>query len=549
MAISSQSFSPSFISTPNDLTRPTRLPSRVTTHFRKTQTRSPALRFTVSSRLNSSKSSDAGGSFSPDNGDVQYELHHDLSPQRRRHGSPVFVTLPVKSVGKEGKIWRPKAMMLSLKALAAAGVEGVVVEIWWGVVERNEPRVYDWRGYRELVMMACMCGLKVRAVLAFHQHGIDGDDLNGIPLPQWVLDEIHTDPDLAFSDRFGRRNFEYISLGCDILPVLRGRSPIQAYADFMRDFRDTFRPYLGIIITGVQIGMGPGGELRYPSLSSQKLNLAWSRELGEFQCYDKYMLASLNASARNIGKREWGNGGPFGTGSLMQNPERTEFFRNEGGSWNAPYGKFFLEWYSDLLLRHGERICREAETIFRGSEVHISAKLAAIHWHYDTQSHPSELTAGYYNTFNRDGYLPILRMFSKYGFTMCCSCFEMQDVIMKKINPDSSPEGFLRQLLLAARLCDVSLEGQNFSTDLDDGAFTQVLEMSKFYSNGIERRPFSFNFVRMDKNMFEPRSWDRFTRFVRRMSDGNMLRARLNLRLKTAVAAEVGLLYQLYQYS
>jgi beta-amylase len=265
------------------------------------------------------------------------------------------------------------------------------------------------------------------------------------------------------------------------------------------------------------------------------------------------MLASLNASARNIGKREWGNGGPFGTGSLMQNPERTEFFRNEGGSWNAPYGKFFLEWYSDLLLQHGERICREAETIFRGTEVHISAKLAAIHWHYDTQSHPSELTAGYYNTFNRDGYLPILRMFSKYGFTICCSCFEMQDVIMKKINPDSSPEGFLRQLLLAARLCDVSLEGQNFSTDLDDDAFTQVLEMSKFYSNGIERRPFSFNFVRMDKNMFEPRNWDRFTRFVRRMSDGNMFRARLNsvgnLRLKTTVAAKVGLLYQLYQYS
>jgi beta-amylase len=138
-----------------------------------------------------------------------------------------------------------------------------------------------------------------------------------------VLDEIHTDPDLAFSDRFGRRNIEYISLGCDILPVLRGRSPVQVYADFMRDFRDTFRPYLGIIITvrfyddlgmlspmkiqfssyyyqmfmvvcvtliilqGVQIGMGPGGELRYPSLSSQKLSLAWSRELGEFQCYDK----------------------------------------------------------------------------------------------------------------------------------------------------------------------------------------------------------------------------------------------------------------------
>ncbi|AES66748.1 transmembrane protein, putative [Medicago truncatula] len=55
--------------------------------------------------------------------------------KRRRCGSPVFVALPVKYVGLEGKIWRPKAMMLSLKALVVAGVEGVVVEIWWGGVE------------------------------------------------------------------------------------------------------------------------------------------------------------------------------------------------------------------------------------------------------------------------------------------------------------------------------------------------------------------------------------------------------------------------------
>lgn len=64
-----------------------------------------------------------------------------------------------------------------------------------------------------------------------------------------MLDEIKKDPDLVYSDKFGMVNTEYISLGCDILPVLYGRSPIQAYADFMRDFRDTFRPYLGIIIT------------------------------------------------------------------------------------------------------------------------------------------------------------------------------------------------------------------------------------------------------------------------------------------------------------
>lgn len=42
---------------------------------------------------------------------------------------------------------------------------------------------------------------------------------------------------------------EYISLGCDILPVLCGRSPVQAYTDFMRSFRDAFRPLLGDVIT------------------------------------------------------------------------------------------------------------------------------------------------------------------------------------------------------------------------------------------------------------------------------------------------------------
>ena len=137
---------------------------------------------------------------------------------------------------------------------------------------------------------------------------------------------------------------------------------------------------------------------------------------------------------------------------------------------------------------------------------------------------------------------------------MCCYCFEIQDAVMQKINPDGSPEGFLRQLLLVARLCDISLEGQNFSTNLDDGAFTQVLKMSKFYSDGIEKRSFSFNFVRMDKRLFESRNWDRFTRFVRQLSNGNIFRARLNsvreVRLKTTpVVAAVGLLYHLYQHS
>ncbi|KAJ8555904.1 hypothetical protein K7X08_013400 [Anisodus acutangulus] len=474
-------------------------------------------RFTLSCRLNNSSSSNALDG----NGDLRYELQH-------RRGSPVFVTLPVDAVSlPAGTIKTMKAMAQSFRALAAAGVEGVVMEVWWGLVEKELPRVYNWQGYLEIVVLAKCCGLKVRAVMAFHQCGTGPDDPFWIPLPRWVCEEMNKDPDLAYSDRFGRRNMEYISLGCDVLPVLHGRSPIQAYTEFMRSFRDTFIPFLGGVITGIQVGMGPAGELRYPSCPMKKLAWTWrSRELGEFQCYDKYMLASLNACAGEIGMREWANGGPIGASNLMQDPESTEFFKSDG-SWNTPYGEFFLAWYSGMLLLHGERICREAETIFRGLEVNLSGKVAGIHWHYGTQSHPSELTAGYYNTSIRDGLLPIARLFGRYGFTMCCTCFEMQDAEEQQMNPVSSPEGFVKQLLLAARICDIPLQGENSASSLDDESFQQVLRMSKFYSDGPGTPTFSFNFVRMDKNLFEYRNWVSFTRFVRQMSDVKSFRAKL----------------------
>lgn len=242
----------------------------------------------------------------------------------------------------------------------------------------------------------------------------------------------------------------------------------------------------------------------------------------------QYMLASLNACAYNIGRREWGDGGPLGAGSLMQNPERTEFFKADG-SWKTPYGEFFLKWYSSMLLLHGERICQEAETIFRGSEINMSGKVAGFHRHYGTQSHPLELTCGYYNTRVRDGLLPIARMFGRYGFSLCCACFDMQDDREQQVSPMSEPEGFLKQLLLAVRICDVPLEGQNSSTKLDDESFQQVLRVAKLYSDGLEMPSFSFNFVRMDRNLFEPGNWAHFMRFIRQISSMNMFQGDLDI--------------------
>lgn len=261
------------------------------------------------------------------------------------------------------------------------------------------------------------------------------------------------------------------------------------------------------------------------------------------------MLASLDACARKAGMEQWANGGPLGASNLLHDPEETSFFRSNG-SWDTSYGRFFLEWYSGMLVLHGERLCSVTQAIFLHTGTKISAKVAGIHWHYYTCSHPSELTAGYYNTFLRDGYIPVARLFSRYGMTLCCTCFAKQDT-EEQGNSKSSPEGYVRQLVNAARLCNLPLCGENSVTRLDDASLQQVIKSSRLHSDGARQPLLSFNYVRMDKNLFEAHNWNRFTQFVRRMSDARTFQAKLCCRSGSCICCtsafeELGLVFSLH---
>ncbi|KAJ6714897.1 hypothetical protein OIU85_026406 [Salix viminalis] len=427
---------------------------------------------------------------------------------------PVFVMLPLDTITNGGSLNRPRAMNASLMALRSAGVEGVMVDAWWGLVEKDGPLKYNWEGYAELVRMVQKHGLKLQVVMSFHQCGGNVGDSCSIPLPPWVLEEISKNPDLVYTDRSGRRNPEYISLGCDSLPLLRGRTPIQVYSDYMRSFRKRFKDYLGEVIMEIQAGMGPCGELRYPAYPES--NGTWRFPgIGEFQCYDKYMRASLEASAEAIGKKDWGRGGPHDSGQYNLSPEETGFFRRDG-TWNTEYGEFFLEWYSGKLLEHGEKILEAAEGIFQGTGAKISGKVAGIHWHYRTRSHAAELTAGYYNTRHHDGYLPIARMFSKHGVVFNFTCMEMRDGEQPE-HANCSPQGLVRQVKMATRTAGIELAGENALERYDAGAYTQVLATSRSESgNGLT----AFTYLRMNKKLFEGENWRQLVEFVKSMSEG-----------------------------
>ncbi|KAK8520773.1 hypothetical protein V6N12_004701 [Hibiscus sabdariffa] len=449
-------------------------------------------------------------------GSIATEKLHGLTISHAENNSkvPVFVMLPLDTVTLGGNLNKPRAMNASLMALKSAGVEGVMVDAWWGLVEKDGPLKYNWEGYAELVKMVEKHGLKLQVVMSFHQCGGNVGDSCSIPLPPWVLEEISKNPDLVYTDKSGRRNPEYISLGCDSVPVLRGRTPIQAYTDYMRSFRETFRDYLGRVIVEIQVGMGPCGELRYPSYPES--DGTWKFPgIGEFQCYDKYMRASLEAAAGAMEKKDWGKGGPHDSGHYKQVPEETGFFRRDG-TWNTEYGQFFLEWYSGKLLEHGDRILAAAKGTFHGTGAKLSAKVAGIHWHYGTRSHAAELTAGYYNTRYHDGYLPIAQMFSKHGVVFNFTCMEMRDGEQPEY-ANCSPEGLVRQVKMATKTAGAELAGENALERYDAGGYSQVLATSRSDSgNGLS----AFTYLRMNKRLFEGDNWRHLVEFVKNMSEG-----------------------------
>ncbi|NP_001234556.2 beta-amylase [Solanum lycopersicum] len=447
----------------------------------------------------------------------EYKVRNSSEKEK---GVPVFVMMPLDSVKTDHTVNRKKAMNASLQALKSAGVEGIMMDVWWGLVERDAPGEYNWGGYAELMEMAKKHGLKVQAVMSFHQCGGNVGDSCTIPLPRWVVEEMEKDPDLAYTDQWGRRNFEYVSLGCDTLPVLKGRTPVQCYSDFMRGFRDRFENLLGDTIVEIQVGMGPAGELRYPSYP-EKDGIWKFPGIGAFQCYDKYMIGSLQGAAEAFGKPEWGHTGPTDAGEYNNWPEDTNFFKKEGGGWDSQYGEFFLTWYSQMLLNHGERILQSSKAIFEDKGVKISVKIAGIHWHYGTRSHAPELTAGYYNTRNRDGYLPIAQMLARHGAVFNFTCVEMRDHEQPQ-DAQCAPEKLVRQVALATQEAQVPLAGENALPRYDDYAHEQILQASSLSINDQsgDREMSAFTYLRMNPDLFHPDNWRRFVAFVKKMKEG-----------------------------
>ncbi|XVF33333.1 hypothetical protein REPUB_Repub17cG0159400 [Reevesia pubescens] len=438
-------------------------------------------------------------------------------PERDFAGTPyvpVFVMLPLGVVNMKCELVDPDSLLKQLRILKSINVDGVMVDCWWGIVEAHAPQEYNWNGYQRLFQMVRELKLKLQVVMSFHECGGNvGDDVC-IPLPHWVAEIGRSNPDIFFTDREGRRNPECLSWGIDKERVLRGRTAIEVYFDYMRSFRVEFDElFEDGIISMVEVGLGPCGELRYPS---SPVKHGWRYPgIGEFQCYDQYMLKILRKASEMRGHSFWARG-PDNAGSYNSQPHETGFFC-DGGDYDGYYGRFFLNWYSQVLVDHGDRVLSLAKLAFEG--ICIAAKLPGIHWWYKTASHAAELTAGFYNPSNRDGYTAITAMLQKHGAALNFACAELHSLEQHEDLREAlaDPQGLVWQVLNAAWDVCIPVASENALLCHDRVGYNKILDNVKPVNDPDGRHFSSFTYLRLSPLLMERQNFMEFERFVKRM--------------------------------
>ncbi|KAM2531971.1 hypothetical protein PS1_000646 [Malus domestica] len=258
--------------------------------------------------------------------------------------------LPLGVINMKCELVDPDGLLKQLRVLKSVNVDGVMVNCWWGIVEGHAPQEYNWNGYKRLFQMVRELKLKLQTMLVMMYvfHCLIG----------------RGNPDIFFTDREGRHNPECLSWGIDKKRVLRGRTAVEVYFDYMRSFCVEFDEYFkNGNISMIQVGLGPCGELRYPSCPVKH---GWRYPgVGDFQCYDQYLMKSLRKATEARGHSFWGRG-PDNAGSYNSGPNETGFF-SDGGDYDGYYGRFFLNWYSRVLVDHGDRVLSLAKLAFDGT--------------------------------------------------------------------------------------------------------------------------------------------------------------------------------------
>lgn len=64
----------------------------------------------------------------------------------------------------------PEGLVKQLKKLKSVNVDGVMIDIWWGIVEAHAPQEYNWNGYKQLFQIVQQLKLKLQVSFTNTMH-------------------------------------------------------------------------------------------------------------------------------------------------------------------------------------------------------------------------------------------------------------------------------------------------------------------------------------------------------------------------------------------
>jgi len=411
-------------------------------------------------------------------------------------GCPVYVMSPLDILNSNQQISYRDKLISWLDRLSAAKVDGVMIDVWWGLTETSE-KSYRWNGYSEVFNLIKDRNMKIIPVFSFHLCGGNVGDTCNIPLPSFVLNS-QSKP--FFVDADGHVDKEYISLGFDDVKIT-SRTPIEMYKDWMAAFQSQFSNLISSgVISELEIGLGPAGEARYPSY---QLAYWGYPGCGEFQSYDAQLTKKLKADAIAAGHQDWGHN-PDNAGGYNVQPGKSQFWSDgQYNAWNTEYGRWFIKWYATQLNQHADRVLKAARQVFTG--VHLSAKIAGIHWWYMTGCHCAESTAGFNNFYDYDGYRDMLTVFKRYDADVCFTCLEMTASWA-----GSDPPILVNQILNDAAWAGLRFEGENALPMYDYDSYNRI---KGWVQKGLK----AFTYLRLCDDLMQNNNFNTFANFVNNM--------------------------------
>lgn len=98
--------------------------------------------------------------------DFQNVISYATSKDARK--LTIIILAQLGTVNYENQVTDPENLKQKFIALRATGVDGVMVDCWWGLVEGKEPQHYNWSGYRQLFNLVRDCGLKLQVCISIH---------------------------------------------------------------------------------------------------------------------------------------------------------------------------------------------------------------------------------------------------------------------------------------------------------------------------------------------------------------------------------------------